>query len=263
MLGIDMRYRVIYEPAGKALEYSPLALNVYRGCEHACGYCYSPNVLHMDREDFVHPQLRKGLLRKVKADAIDMERNRDTRNVLLSFTCDPYQQFDTIHHITRDALATLFEHGVHATVLTKGGRRSERDFDLLAAHTDLATYATTLVFMDDTIRERYEPRAAPMEERFAALKKAHDSGVPTWASLEPVYYPQQTFALVRKTHEYVDLYKVGRLNYEPEAALIDWHGFGHDIVALLESLGKAYYIKNDLRAAMVIDNETHRIPGKR
>ena len=31
---------LIYEPKGKAREYSPLALNVYSGgCDHACRYC--------------------------------------------------------------------------------------------------------------------------------------------------------------------------------------------------------------------------------
>ena len=30
----------IYEPAGRAREYSPLALNYFKGCTHNCAYCY-------------------------------------------------------------------------------------------------------------------------------------------------------------------------------------------------------------------------------
>jgi DNA repair photolyase len=33
---------VIYAPAGQAEEYSPVALNIFRGCGNCCSYCYSP-----------------------------------------------------------------------------------------------------------------------------------------------------------------------------------------------------------------------------
>ena len=42
----------IYQPKGKAKEYGDLALNIYTGCPHRCYYCFAPNVLHKDREQF-------------------------------------------------------------------------------------------------------------------------------------------------------------------------------------------------------------------
>ena len=33
---------IIYEPRGKAAEYSPLAANLYAGCGHGWLYCYAP-----------------------------------------------------------------------------------------------------------------------------------------------------------------------------------------------------------------------------
>jgi len=42
----------IYAPRGQAGEYAPLATNPYRGCGHACAYCYVPLVLKMKRPDF-------------------------------------------------------------------------------------------------------------------------------------------------------------------------------------------------------------------
>ena len=36
--------KIIYEPKGKALEYAPLACNLYKGCPHGCRYCYGPTL---------------------------------------------------------------------------------------------------------------------------------------------------------------------------------------------------------------------------
>lgn len=243
-----MSLKVVYEPAGKAREYSPLACNLYRGCGHGCVYCYAPAATRSKPEPFFDaPTPRAGIASKLLADAEQLQAAKNRDPILLCFTCDPYQPIDQVHQHARTAIKILTAHEQHVTVLTKGGKRSERDFDLLAAHPDLSTYAATLVFADEEQRQRYEPGAAPTAERVAALKKAHDLGVKTWVSCEPVYSPEQTLHLIRETHEFVDLYKVGVLNYAPEAKSIDWPAFGHDVVALLEDLGAAYYLKADLK----------------
>ena len=41
---------VIYEPKGRAREYSPLACNLYMGCTHGCKYCYAPACMHKKPE---------------------------------------------------------------------------------------------------------------------------------------------------------------------------------------------------------------------
>ena len=60
----------IYEPKGKALEYAPLALNLYDACPHGCTYCYCPAVLHRPPASFfVAGQPREGILAAVERDA--------------------------------------------------------------------------------------------------------------------------------------------------------------------------------------------------
>ncbi|MFA5410065.1 MAG: radical SAM protein [Bacilli bacterium] len=251
-----MSLKVIYEPRGRAGEYADLACNLYAGCDHGCVYCYAPLATRKSRETFNVPSPRAGILNKILDDAQELQRQRETRSILFCFTCDPYQKIDERYQITREALKILLGHGLNVTILTKGGARSERDFDLLAEHPDQVTYAATLVFTDEERRLRYETgTATPTMERITALKRAHRLGIQTWVSLEPVFDPVQSLDLIRQTHEFVDLYKVGTLNYMLEAKAIDWSAFGRDAIALLESLGKDYYIKDDLKRHLNVGRE--------
>lgn len=234
---------IIYEPKGRAGEYAPLAANLYKGCGHGCAYCYAPHILRMDKAIFENAQPRN-VLREFERDAKKLKN--DKRPVLLCFTCDPYQPIDAEYKYTRRAIEILHKNNLKVTILTKGGKRSERDFDLLATHPELSTYATTLVFTDERERQQYEPYAALTAERIASLKKAYEFGISTWVSLEPVFHPEDAYKLIKQTHKFVDMFKVGKLNYSEETKKVNWHEFCIEVIGLLESLSKKYYIKKDL-----------------
>ncbi len=236
--------RVVYEPKGRAGEYAPLACNLYSGCAHGCRYCYAPLVLRRDRAGF-HARVapRPGVLEALKKDARKLAG--DERPVLLCFTADPYQPMDGDLQTTREAIKILNDHDLGVHILTKGGRRAERDFDLLAGHPRNA-FGVTLTFTTLDSSEFWEPRAARPQERIAALREARRRGVKTWVSLEPVIDPAAALRLIEMTHEFVDHFKVGKLNYRPEAPLIDWARFRVEAESLLKSLGKSYYLKRDL-----------------
>jgi len=62
-----MKLKAIYEPKGRAKEYSNLALNIYNGCSFKCNYCFGPDILKKDREDYYeNPSTRNDLLIKVE-----------------------------------------------------------------------------------------------------------------------------------------------------------------------------------------------------
>ena len=179
----------------------------------------------------------------------------------MCFTCDPYQVLDTRLRLTREAIRILHAAGHAVHILTKGGTRALRDLDLLAGNRSLPpaanpasdfgrgsdgnAFATTLTVLGDAWQS-WEPGAAPPEDRLAAIQAYHAAGVATWVSLEPVLDPEAALDIIRETYPYVDLFKVGRLNYHPMARSINWRSFGLAAIALLESLGKRYYIKRDL-----------------
>lgn len=237
---------VIYEPRGRAREYAPLAANLYSGCAHGCKYCYAPDVLRRSRDDF-HSGIavRRSILTELAKDARRL--SGANARVLLSFTTDPYQPIEAEQRITRQAIEILHEHGLAVEVLTKGGTRASRDFDLYGPGD---AFASTLTFLDPAQSEKWEPNAALPNDRIEAIRQAHTAGITTWVSLEPVIDPEQSLEIIRQMHPYVDLFKVGKLNYHPQAKNIDWREFGHEATSLLSRLGKRYYIKDDLREHM-------------
>jgi len=233
---------VIYVPSGKALEYAPYAANLYRGCSHGCKYCYAPACQYRKPEDFfANPSARPDVLRQIEADAKKMNTSGP---VLLCFTCDPYQPLDESIGLTRKAIIVLKKYGKNVNVLTKGGMRASRDFDLLGTGD---AFASTLTFVSPLKSKEWEPLAALPHERLLAIKEAKKRGIPTWVSLEPVIDPEETIELVKMTLQDVDLYKVGILNHHELTKTIEWASFGKKIISLLESHGKKYYIKKDLR----------------
>lgn len=244
---INKVLRVIYEPAGKAREYADLALNLYRGCSHACGYCYAPRVLHMKQADFFEkPSVRDYVLDKLKGDLHKMKVAGDEREVLMCFTCDPYQPLDEERQVTRKSIELFIKYGRHFNILTKGGFRSIRDFDLLAENPALCRYGATLVYASDVDSLDYEPGAAATSERILALKLAHEMGVHTWVSLEPVWSPEDAFKLLEMVHCFVDEVKIGKLNYHPHAKNVDWTRFKTDVSRVCNELGINYTLKKDL-----------------
>lgn len=234
----------IYAPAGQAGEYAPLATNPYRGCGHACAYCYVPNVLRMDRAEFNAGAFpRPDFILAMQKDARKYQAAGITEQVMLSFTTDPYHPGD--NSLTRHVIRNLQHHGLGVCTLTKGGTRSLRDLDLFRPDRD--AFASTLTSLDERFSRKWEPGAALPADRLAALKAFHDAGIFTWVSLEPTLDCDSSLQIVRETHEFVDLYKIGRVNYLPMTKTTDWEDYTHRMVDLCQKLGVAHYVKKDLQ----------------
>lgn len=237
--------RIIYNTTGRAREYSDLAVNLYQGCAHACAYCYAPDTLHMDRARFnLLPALRgDNTMDLIERDARDLQALGDKRPVLMCFTCDPYQPLNDEHGLTRQAIEILHRYGVPVMILTKGGKRAEQDFNLL---TPFDWFGVTLTLVDDDQSRRWERGAALPQERIISLINAHERGIKTWVSLEPIIDYSQTVRLIRLTYPVVNHYKIGKMNHMHGADLHDWHSIANGVKRVLDDLGADYYIKKDL-----------------
>jgi DNA repair photolyase len=247
--------RVIYEPRGRAKEYSDLACNLFTGCSHACKYCYAPAIRRQTLDTWSStPAPRKHIIEALAKDCEDMRRNPELsgREILFCFMSDPYQSEEAAA-ITRKALEIVTSHGQRCQVLTKGGMRASDDFRFMAQHG--IKFGSTIIFADDRLRRSWEPGATPIEERLYAVKQAHELGVYTWVSIEPVINPDEALAVINALSGYVNLWKIGKINHNKAVEdSVDWAEFLTRVTALLEKekadlpvgLGD-YYIKKDLR----------------
>ncbi|HXD08172.1 MAG TPA: radical SAM protein [Burkholderiaceae bacterium] len=239
--------KMIYAPAGQAGEYAPLATNPYKGCGHGCAYCYVPLILRMDRREFdAGANLRPGYLDKLRADARRYQSAGNVGQVMLSFTTDPYHPGD--NSATRETLQILRDHGLGFCTLTKGGGRALRDLELFRPDRD--AFASTLTSLDDAFSTKWERGAALPGDRIATLQRFHDAGVFTWVSLEPTLDVEASLAIVERTHEFVDLFKIGRVNYLPMTKTTDWKTYTERMIEACTRLGVGHYIKKDLQPFM-------------
>lgn len=244
-----MTPRIIYEPRGRALEYAPLAVSLYRGCSHGCTYCFAPDSTRTKREDFRdYPRARPNAIKLLKADAAELAG--DKREILMSFTTDPYQPIEQQYRLTSVAIRILIREGLHFTILTKAGIPSLFDLERLKEAPDLFRYGTTLTLCNPAAEKKWEPYAASWTDRLRALKVMHDHGIPTWVSCEPLIDPAQTRYLIAQTlaDNSVDEYRLGALNHVertiPDAEIVE---FVKSTEYVLRSHCKKFIFKKDLQ----------------
>ena len=233
---------VIYEPRGKAREYSELACNLYTGCSHKCKYCYCPSIMRKNLEDWSkNPYPRTRILKLLENDAKKIKGCE--KELLFSFISDAYQS-DEAAFLTREALLICEKYEFkNVNILTKAGFRAAKDFDIIKRNN--WKFGSTVIFRQESLREEWEPGAPSIQSRYTAIKKAHEMGIYTWVSIEPVVDTEQALKVMKDLKQYVTFWKVGKLNYNKAIEdTIDWKRFLIDTKQELN--GYDYYIKNDL-----------------
>jgi len=186
----------------------------------------------------------------------ELSKNVYTKQVLLSFTGDPYCVANEKLKLTRATLSKLWLNNVPTAILSKGGARILQDLDLFKKFGKIKVGATlTFDNANDSIKN--EPGAAIPNDRLETLKVLHKNGIKTWVSIEPVIDPVQSLNLIKMSLPFVDQYKVGKLNHVKNTT--DWHSLLVSAVEILRKNNKQLYIKDDLanycNSLKLTDNE--------
>lgn len=239
----------IYEPQGAAREYSPLALNYIKGCDHGCSYCYVPRMMKRFNSNYVHSDVytkeESILLDEIKRSAKKYRGSK--QQVFLSFTTDPYSHLNNETKITRKVLLLLLENEIPVSILTKGGKNVLSDIDVIKRFGKNIQVGASLTFTKNEDSLKWEKNAALPKERFETLEYLHSEGIKTWASMEPVIYPDQSLEIMEITKNYVDAYKIGKLNHFPKhEEKFNWTEFLNSSIKIMKKNNKQFYIKNDL-----------------
>ncbi|MEM2934169.1 MAG: radical SAM protein [Halobacteria archaeon] len=156
------------------------ALNPYRGCEHACVYCYSPSVLRCREKwgTFVEPKLNI-------ARVLSRELKEKPKGVVgISTVTDPYQPLEKKYELTRKCLELILKYDFPITIQTKSALVL-RDLDLIKQFS-IKDIGFTITTIEEEAREKYEPSASSVEERLLALRKIAESGISSWAFVGPI-----------------------------------------------------------------------------
>jgi DNA repair photolyase len=157
------------------------ALNPYRGCQHACVYCYAPSVIHWDKGKWGDLVEAKVNLPRILSKELRVKKKGV---VGLGTVTDPYQPAEKKYEITRRCLELLLLHDFPVCIQTKSSLVL-RDIDLLKKFSNLEV-GITLTTHDDSVRDKLEPGASSVEERLHALSELSKNGIKTWVFMGPV-----------------------------------------------------------------------------
>jgi len=234
----------IYEPAGRAREYSPLALNYFKGCDHGCIYCYVPNMLGRFNSNYSHENVINPTdFESLKKSAKKMQGC--DKQILLSFTGDPYCGSENGE--TRKVLDILNFYGHKVAILTKNPEKALKDLDVIKSFGDRIKVGSTLTFSNEKDSLEWEKGAPISDSRINGLKKFKENGVITWASFEPVIKTDQSLELLKEVSTFIDHVRIGKINnYKGIDKKIDWSKFIFDSVRICRDSNLKFYIKNDL-----------------
>lgn len=242
----------IYQPKGRAREYSPFALNHFSGCNHGCLYCYVPRMMssignknNMYNHENVFCKDLTGLENEIKRFKKSNNRNEQ---VLLSFTTDPYNPVENGE--TRTIIKLFVEHGIHFNILTKNPVKALRDLDLLVDY-KYCKIGITLTCLSHENCMKFEPNAPDSMERIHAMKQFCLAGVKTWVSFEPVIFFEDTIRMIEMSSKFAHDIKIGKLNncyaVSSQVPDINWAYFAQQAAATADKFGIPFYIKEDLR----------------
>jgi DNA repair photolyase len=173
---------------GMPFEWS---LNPYRGCRHACLYCYA-RIYHSyigfpDPGDFDRIVLHKDDLPARLRAELRTRRAPISGEIAIGTATDPYQPLEAKERLTRRLLEELLSAGCAVSITTKSPLVL-RDLDLLrrfAAYGGVRVNMTVTVLADD-LWHLLEPMTARPSSRVDALRALHAEGVPTTLFLAPV-----------------------------------------------------------------------------
>jgi len=145
-------------------------LNIYRGCQHGCKYCYaiySHKYLN-DEEYFYNIYVKTNIVEKLEKELRHSSWKREVVNI--GGVTDSYQPAENKYKLMPEILKLLIKYKTPAIISTKSDLIL-RDFDLIDELSKI-TYiniAATITTTDENLRKKIEPQGCESNKRFEML----------------------------------------------------------------------------------------------
>ena len=177
-------------PSAGALLPFQYTVNGYRGCSHACRYCFArPTHEYLDLDcgnDFDTQVI-------VKTNVVDVlrcELNRRSwrrETVALGTNTDPYQRAEGRYALMPGIIGALADSGTPLSILTKG-TLLRRDLPLIAdaAEQVPVSLAVSLAIGDPVLHKQVEPGTPSPQARLGLIAAIRESGLDCHVMVAPV-----------------------------------------------------------------------------
>ncbi|WP_209325332.1 Rv2578c family radical SAM protein [Brevibacterium renqingii] len=165
-------------------------INPYRGCSHACVYCFARSThryLDLDAgRDFDRQVIVKVNIAEVLAAEVSRPSwARD--HVALGTNTDPYQRAEGRYGLMPGIITALADRSTPMSILTKG-TLLRRDLPLLsrAAEETSVEISMSIAVHDDALQQSLEPGTPTTKARLATVRAAADLGFDVTVFMMPI-----------------------------------------------------------------------------
>ncbi|GAA4166230.1 Rv2578c family radical SAM protein [Gryllotalpicola daejeonensis] len=179
-------------PGGSKVMPYAWTINPYRGCSHACFYCFA-RPTHKYLELNVGRDFDSQIIVKVNvAEVLRRELARpkwqaNRHPVALGTNTDPYQRAEGRYKLMPDIIRALTEARTPFSILTKG-TLLRRDLPLLkeASEHVPVDVAMSIAIYDDELQQSVEPGTPRAKERLATVTAVRNAGLDCSVFMMPI-----------------------------------------------------------------------------
>ena len=152
------------------VEYGDYTINHVKGCAHGCLFpCYAFNMAKRfgnvkTYQEWIEPKLVSNALELLDAEI--PKYKKDIKSVQLSFTTDPFmEQYPEVGELSIKIINRLNKDKIKAVILTKSVLP-----DSLLKTSRINEYGITLVSLDESFRQKYEPFTSRYEDSLKEIR---------------------------------------------------------------------------------------------
>jgi DNA repair photolyase len=166
------------------------SINPYQGCEHGCIYCYARNAHEYYGFSAGLDFERKIIVKREAAGLLEKYLNKPGYNpsvIMLSGNTDCYQPIERKLKITRSLLEIFLKYKHPVSIISKNNLML-RDMDILRelAALDLIHISITLNSLNESLRQKMEPRTVTGQSRIELIRRLSEENIPVRLMFAPI-----------------------------------------------------------------------------